>query len=328
MKIRLRWIYWLKLLAGIALIATLYREIDRRESILEAFRTTDWWNILFCLLLLIPNIYLAFLKWRYLLKNRFENTKNSEVFGSLLFGYTLGLVTPGRLGELARGLFFSDRDRTVITGLNLLDKAANQIIIFTLGGLSLVLMIIYHSVWEFSSVLPFVVAGGIVLAISWMIILNPETTKKLLRKVSSRLSPESKFISLVKAYDDIRFKDILVVLSLTLLWYVVIVLQYHILVLAFTNVAFSESFQAVTAMLLVKTLLPLTFGDLGIREGVSVFFYSQFAVSQAAVFNASMVVFLINFLTPALSGLYYVFKVKEANGSYLEENLETAKRAQ
>jgi uncharacterized membrane protein YbhN (UPF0104 family) len=307
-----RWLYWLKFIAGIALIAVLYKEINRRESIIEAFRTTKWSNILICALLLIPNIWLAFLKWRYLLKHRFSNTTNREALGSLLFGYTLGLVTPGRLGELARGLFFTDKDRLAVTGLNLLDKAANQVVIFTAGGISLELMALNGSEWQIEMILPFLYLAGGMMLVSWCILLNPEIARRWLRKVSEKISPRFRFPALIAAFDRITRKDMLVVLGLTLVWYAVIVWQYHILALAFTGVSFAESFQAVTAMLLVKTLLPFTFGDLGIRESVSVFFYSQFDVSPAAVFNAALLVFLINFLIPALSGLYFVFKVTES----------------
>ena len=67
----------------------------------------------------------------------------------------------------------------------------------------------------------------------------------------------------------------------------------------------------VSAMLFVKTLLPVTFGDLGIREGIAVFFYGFFAVSEAAVFNASLLIFVLNFLLPALLGTFYLFKLRE-----------------
>lgn len=323
---RNRWIYWIKLLAGIALVVVLFQEINRRESILSVLQETDLANILLCIMLLIPNIFLAFLKWRYLLRRRYQDTTSYEVFGSLLFGYTLGLVTPGRLGELARGLFFTNKDRLIITGLNLLDKAANQIVIFTLGGISLGFMILKQNIWEVKNILPLLLTGSLIIIISWLIILNPDKARRLLAFLNSKLPRKFNFSTLISAYDQISLKDILVVVGLTLAWFIVIVLQYHILVLAFTDAAFTESFQAVTAMLFVKTLVPLTFGDLGIREGVSVFFYSQFGVSQAAVFNASLLIFLINFLTPALSGLYYVLQVKTTNGLSEEASLDQSSK--
>jgi uncharacterized membrane protein YbhN (UPF0104 family) len=306
-----RWIYWLKLFAGIVLLIILYRKINHRESILEAFLVTDWLNIVICGLLLIPNVFLAFLKWRYLLKNRFSDITDREAFGSLLFGYTLGLVTPGRLGELGRGLFFTNKNKLTVTGLNILDKLANQAVFFTLGGIALALFVFRQGVWDTEEALPFLIIGGMLIAILWVLILSPARVKKILKKISKKSAPGAKLHTLITAYDRITPKDSIAVLGLSLLWVLVITAQYHILVLAFTKVSLWESLQAVNATLLTKALLPFTFGDLGIREGIAVFFYSQFQVSPAAVFNASLLVFLINFLIPAISGIYYVFQLRE-----------------
>lgn len=307
-----KWIYWIKLVTGVLIVGFLFREIDRRESILEALQNTDISNVVICLLLLIPNVFLAFLKWRYLLKNRFPEVAGRAAFGSLMFGYTLGLVTPGRLGELGRGLFFPRRERLTITGLNLLDKAANQICVFTLGCAALGVMIYQQRLvqWDYLSIL--LGTGLFLVALGWLALMNPRRMRRLFSRFYHRLKPESKLKIILGAYDQLTRKDILVVMSLTLLWFAVIILQYHVLVRAFTQVSLLESWQAVSATLFAKTLVPLTFGDLGIRESISVFFYSQFAVSQAAVFNASLLIFLINFLLPALSGIYYVFQLREA----------------
>ncbi len=307
-----KWIYWVKLITGILIVAFLYREVNRRESIIQALQNTDLVNVLICLLLLIPNIFLAYLKWRYLLKHRYPDTPSREVFGSLMFGYTLGLVTPGRLGELGRGLFFQGKDRLVITGLNVLDKAANQVVVFTLGGTALALMIAQKQLFHLTFPAALLGAGAVLIALFWLILLNPGRVRRLLAGFRKRLRPESKLGVMLSAYDHLTRKDTLIVLLLTGLWFLVILFQYHVLVRAFTDVSFLQSWQAVSATLFVKTLLPLTFGDLGIRESVSVYFYSQFAVSQAAVFNASLLIFLINFLLPALSGIYYVFQLREA----------------
>ncbi len=306
-----RWIYWLKLLAGIILIFILYQKINRREPILEAFRVTDWSNIALCIGLLIPNIGLAFLKWRYLLKNRFANVSNREVFGSLMFGYTLGLITPGRIGELGRGLFFTDKNKLTVTGLNLLDKAANQIIVFTLGGAALGLMLIQRKLGEISHPRLLFVGSLAVLLVLWLVMLNPRRIRALLHRFSRRFSPRSKIHAFIAALDHVTLKDSLAVLALSFTWIMVITVQYHILVLAFTPVSWWDSLEAVSAVLFVKTFLPFTFGDLGVREGVAIYFYSRFGISSAAVFNASLLVFLINFLAPALCGVYYLFQVRE-----------------
>ncbi|MCB0312281.1 MAG: hypothetical protein KDH84_03300, partial [Calditrichaeota bacterium] len=70
-----KWIYWIKLFAGLGLLYVVYSKINSRDSILAAFRATGWRYIAWCAALLLPNIALAFVKWRYLLKNRFSGIR-------------------------------------------------------------------------------------------------------------------------------------------------------------------------------------------------------------------------------------------------------------
>jgi len=305
-----KWLYWFKIILGVGILSVLYSQISRTDSIGKAFLSTDWVNVTLCIVLLIPNIYLAFLKWFYLLHKKFPDISAGEVFGSLLFGYTLGLITPGRLGELGRGLFFQQRDKAVITGLNIIDKAFNQLVFFTLGCFSLWMMYLggYLSVWEHLT--PVLIPGTAIIALIWFLLFNPALIRRLLNKFATRNRVKLSIFRASEALTNFTRRDSLVVLGLSLVWILVVVLQYHVLVLAFTGVSVWESFRAVTATLFIKTLLPITFGDLGIREGIAIFFFSEFQVSRAAVFNASLLIFVINFLTPAISGIYFLFRLK------------------
>jgi len=54
----------------------------------------------------------------------------------------------------------------------------------------------------------------------------------------------------------------------------------------------------------VKTIIPpISLGELGIREGASVFFISKMGEVSSVGFNASIFLFIINLLIPALIGV-------------------------
>lgn len=307
------WIFWLKVLAGVTLTLLIFQQIERRDSIITALQDANWVNISLCLLLLIPNLLLAFAKWRYLLKTRFPDITAREVFGSLMFGYALGMITPGRLGELARGFYLRGRDRVTSAGLNIFDKAANQIIVFTLGLAALVLMRqdggLVNASWLPAVLWP----AAAVLLLLWALVLQPARLAHWGHWVFRRFQPR-RTPAWSSAFQNLRRRDSLMVMFLSLIWYLLVAVQYHILVNAFTTVSLWYSLQAVMAAQMVKTLLPFTFGDLGIREGIAVFFYGQFAVSPAAVFNSALLIFIINFLLPGLAGLYHLFRIKGAKG--------------
>ena len=297
----------MKLLVGLILIAFLFHQVNQRDSIIEELQQSNLWHIALCLALLVLNIALSWGKWFFLLRRRFPDVTGNQAFGSLMFGYTMGLVTPGRLGELARGLFFEKYDKVVVTGINILDKVISQVVTVTLGCIALGAYAASSSVLspqQFSSLF---VIGGLFLLFFWSALFHPSFIARTLGRLSRKSGDVP--ANLAGAIGHLNAGDVLVASAIAVAWFLVIALQYHVLVLAFTPVSIWVSMQAVFAILFVKTLIPLTFGDLGIRESVSILFYGALGISEAAVFNAALLIFLINFLIPALWGSYYLFRI-------------------
>jgi uncharacterized membrane protein YbhN (UPF0104 family) len=97
---------------------------------------------------------------------------------------------------------------------------------------------------------------------------------------------------------------------ISLLFYLCYLIQYVILVSAFShNDNFIDYFWAGNLLMFSKTIIPpVSFGELGIREGASVFFIQQFGENASVGFNASIFLFFINVLLPALVGLILIFR--------------------
>ncbi len=61
---------------------------------------------------------------------------------------------------------------------------------------------------------------------------------------------------------------------------------------------------AANLIMFAKTIIPpISFGELGIREGASVYFITLMGESASVGFNASIFLFIINLLIPALIGV-------------------------
>jgi uncharacterized membrane protein YbhN (UPF0104 family) len=62
-------------------------------------------------------------------------------------------------------------------------------------------------------------------------------------------------------------------------------------------------------IIFVKTAIPhISLGELGIREGASVFFLTSFGELPSVAFNASIFLFFINIMLPALVGLLLLIR--------------------
>jgi len=97
---------------------------------------------------------------------------------------------------------------------------------------------------------------------------------------------------------------------ISLLFYSCFLLQYALLVSAFShNTEITNYLWAGNLIMFVKTVIPpISLGELGIREGASVFFLTKFSELPSVAFNASIFLFIINILLPALVGLILLLK--------------------
>jgi uncharacterized membrane protein YbhN (UPF0104 family) len=232
---------------------------------------------------------------------------------SLLFGSTLGFITPGNLGELARGLYFGNQSRLLVTGLNVIDKFAGMIIFISFGLIAMNRFIITAGDWSKFMISALFIFDFLLIILVWFLALSPDTISRLFMQFPVKKNWQKKFSELLSALNYFDRQSIFHVLMLNVVWFLVILLQYHALVLAFTQTSFLETFWSVSATLLTKIALPISVGDLGIREGAAVFYYSLLGVKKTAAFNASVLIFFINFMIPALVGSYFVFKLAWGN---------------
>jgi len=320
MKKKILWL--LKLIVGIILLVFIYRNVYQHEQFLNAFVDAAWLNVLFGLILLIPNYFIQFLKWRYILRQALKDIPDSLVLKSLLFGSTLGFITPGNLGELARSLYFKGHSRLLITGLNIIDKLSGMIIFISFGLLAMNWLIYMTSGWSKLMSVSLIIFDFLLVSIVWILALNPRILQRIFQPRDEKSAWRKNISELLSSLNYFNRFSILKLLWYNMIWFAVIVLQYHILILAFTDVSALQSFWAVSATLFTKIVLPISVGDLGIREGAAVFYYSLLGVKKTAAFNASMFIFLINFMIPALAGSYFVFKLRWESNSKNKKHLE------
>jgi uncharacterized membrane protein YbhN (UPF0104 family) len=104
----------------------------------------------------------------------------------------------------------------------------------------------------------------------------------------------------------LQTRQLAIILLYTLGFWGILVLQMYCLINAFSSITFLHAFVATCSMMLVKSLLPISLSDLGIREASTIFFFSPFGVSQAAALNASLLLFFINVFLPGVGGAFFL----------------------
>ncbi len=266
--------------------------------------------ICFAAILLLVNIYFQFSKWQLIVRSENEHIPNRRIIYSLFVGMALGLATPGRLGDFGRTFFVKDADWARLLGLLMIDKLITLAVLYFVGIISLsrfISLSMHPLVW-----LPiFIMAMTLVLAFL-LLLLRPALLRNLAARyhhVAHKLKAVEKFVSGIEmATPHFTFRLFLYTILQTLTYCT----QFVLLIFAFHPIALIEGYLATFAVMFTKSLLPISLGDLGIRESASVYFFGQFGVPDAAAFNASLLLFMINILAPSLVGLG-LFLLKRQN---------------
>lgn len=260
---------------------------------------------------MFPNVYVQYRKWHYVLSLVKPNVSRKESLYSLLVGFTFGFITPGRLGEFGRAFFIKDCHWLRVIGISFIDKFFSQAIVFFCGAVGF--LIILGKQLQFYSLLPIIIFAIITMLLLRYILVHPEVFRGFLYNLNVILPFREKIKILISSFDDFHRQQALKLLGFSALFYLIILSQYYVLLLAFEAIHPFETFQAISSTLLVKSMLPISLGDLGIRESAAIFFLGKVGGSKAAAFNASILVFAINILIPSMVGLVLVLKNRLIN---------------
>lgn len=302
-------IFCLKAIVTIGLLTGLLYYIDIK-TIAESLVQADPALLLAGSLLVVANTGIHFVRWRYLLRLLSREISAGEVLTSLLVGFTAGFFTPAQVGEFAgRIASHPDIRKSHIIGITIIDKiyifAAT--LVTGIAALAIFTAIHFSHYWHpaFTLLTVFFIAAVV------MLFLMPERIRPLLLKLPSRIRDHKLYATVGIIEETFHDRHARMLLMLSLLLYVVIAVQFYVFINAFAPVSLFDTTVSSWSVYFIKAaVLPVSIGDLGVRESASVYFFSRFGVPSAAAFNASLCMFLINVLLPSIAGALLILTVK------------------
>jgi hypothetical protein len=226
-------------------------------------------------------------KWRRLVHDGLPAISESEILRSLFVGFGLGMLTPGRLGELGRGLGWPG-GRIRATTLTAADRHISSLVTLTIAaGCALYFV---SSAWRLACVGLILAIVGIASFASVRRRFGRSLTERLLRRLG--VSPN---LGVTRA--GWRSNA-----SAAVLFNLIFLLQMLCILRASGPVA-SETAIAIPIMFALKALLPISFMDLGVREGAAIAVLGPLGVSAVIAVQSSLLLFTMNVLLPGVAGL-------------------------
>ena len=273
-------------------------------------------------LLLPVNLLLESLKWQYLMQ-KLERVTMTGAFKAILTGISVSIFLPNRVGDyLGRVFILKKADRLQATLATILGSMA-QLLTTILFGLTAVAFFLPRWIspdsslnrWAFVGLLfsIFVVSAVMVFAF-----LNFRIFSVLLKSISGRAY--KKIAHYAEVFSWYSVKELFYVLLISLIRYLVFSLQFFLLLKIFQiHIGYLHAMMVIGFIYLLMSIIPtIALSEIGVRGSVSLYAFGLFfgttttlpeGLSRSIV-AASSALWLINLALPALSGLFFTFKLR------------------
>jgi uncharacterized membrane protein YbhN (UPF0104 family) len=308
--VRARLLFAAKL--GLALLALAYLvdQIEWGPLVASARGAQPVW-IAAALALMPLNIGLEAYRWHLLVRRLAPETPYSASLAAVLSGYPLGLVTPARAGDyVGRALYLPYEHKGELMALTFAERMATLACTLLAGLAAMIPFLRSQTDLPGAAWATLFAAAALGTAGFVLLLLHPRLGHRVL-DVALPFRPVRRALAVLDRFDR---HDARRLLGLSAVRYGVFSLQFVLLVFAFEpGAAWLPVMMGVALVFFAKSAIPsFTLGDLGIREGAAVFFLGALGVAAAAALEASLVLFGINLLIPALVGLPLVLRLRLA----------------
>lgn len=228
-------------------------------------------------------------RWRDLTAAALPGATPGQAWRTLFVGFGLGLVSPGRLGELGRGAFEPGERRKEMAALTAADRLCSAAVTVLVAWIALL------TVTPGTGLAVGSVVGGIGIA-GWRG-----------RGRIGRWRPGRSVAELLAPVARVHRRTWLRLGCWSILFNAVFFTQFALL-LGPLEVPWPRLAQAVPLVFGLKTLVPLSVLDLGVREAAAVLVFTRLGMDPAPALGAALLVFILNVLIPGAVGLAEVYR--------------------
>ncbi len=254
-------------------------------------------------------------KWQILLRP-VQAINFFTAFKSVLSGVTLSLNTPNRMGEYGgRILYISEGNRIKAISLSIAGSISQLIITLVTGCCGLV-YILYFQNLETNTIIG--------LSIFWLkilLFLSACAASVLILfyfrlswiiKLIEKIPAVSKYVGYISVLEEFNPNLLLRLLYLSLLRYIVFVIQYiFLLQVLHVNISWMTAFWIISILFLVLAIVPsFAIADLGIRGKFSTELFSFYSSNMVGIIGTTFGIWFINLFVPALLGSLFILSIK------------------
>lgn len=301
-------------LLGLVLFIYILSQVNFPQLI-ALFRQMDYSYYLLGLCFLIPGLLVRILRLKILLNAATINIPFKSMGAILLKGIFLGVVTPGRLGELWQAKYLTDVSGAPIgKGLYavLMDRIIDIIVVITIAMIASLSLSLFEPTKTvtiiISMLLIFVIVTGYFL-------LKRRYARGLIGTITEVFIPQFlkekvKFFGneFFKSLRELNRKTFIKALGCGFLYYLVAVFIYYFMALSLKiPIPFWFLFLIVSIIWLIL-MVPVTVLGLGTREASYILLFSLLGVSSSQAVAFSLLILSVNIVSSIPGAILFLIK--------------------
>ena len=240
------------------------------------------------------------LKWKNIVSS-FEKITFFEATAQSLASLTTSLITPNRIGEYpAKAMYYRPIKRKLILALNFIHNSFQLSITIGFGFLASLFFLLndyyyvaiqpHYTLLFFAEILLF----GLAIKLKKIpyIRIGVEKSIRFWRQISNDIKTKTFLFSLIR--------------------YAIFSHQFYFLLVVFNiDICYFQAISSICVLYLISSVIPiLAFLDVLVKSAAAVFVFSFFDADELKILSISLLMWIFNFLLPALIGSYFVLNFK------------------
>lgn len=297
-----------RVIIGVSLITYLLYRMDYEETV-SLLRHTSAWSVLFPLALYAIVPVVKAYRWQMLCKCKEIEAPFSRCLSLTLIGLFVGHFLPGSVsGDISRiyGLSRSSKEPIQTTSSVIVERLTGFVTLLLVSALGLC-----------GGVTDGRILLGLVLFCALLLVFSMPLLARYLGITMPFMDAIVGRVGFVRKIDQVYasiydYKDHKLVIAKTLALSIVFPL-----ITSTSNYLVSKAlgldvplirFVAYTPIIQLVTMLPISIGGLGVREGLYVFFFRPYGMTESAAMSIAVITRLLLFSVSAVGGLLYTLR--------------------
>ncbi len=274
------------------------------EAVKDNFLRMDVRFLLLAFALTLPSLFIKTLKWKQLINPFKVKISWVEGFAAWVAAFFIGLITPGRIGDLARAFYLKEK---MPVGKALTTVVVDRILdVLILMILSITGMAFVISHFVVKSRIPlFITIIFLLLVVAGLFFLKKERAAKFFKPLFNFFVPD-KYKEKLKTHFGEFYEGInllmdnkIAVLKSALLSFIawwVVSLQYYLIAKAMgVGINYFILFMILPTVILVE-ILPISFSGLGTRDATLILFFSFVGLTKDAAVALSLSILMFSYI--------------------------------